>query len=219
MTIDVTGPAPAGAYNGGMNSHRRPPLLLVTASLAVIAALLLAACGGSQKPPRSSDSAQSPPGSGIKAAYRFSACMRAHGVGNFQDPHVHTNGNQVQVAIHVDPAISGSPNFKSAQSACSHLLPDGGNGPTPAQRRARTAAILAFARCMRRHGFPRFPDPTSQGQLTPAMLSRAGIDLHQPAIRPAAYACISVTHGLLTRADVNQAVANPTGGSQSSSAG
>jgi hypothetical protein len=180
-----------------------------------VTAVLVAACGGGAKQPANTASSHSQH-NGARDAYRFSACMRTHGVTNFQDPRVRTTGNQIQVAIHVDPAITGSPNFKSAQRACSHLLPEGGNGPSPAQQRGRAEAILAFAKCMRHHGFPKFPDPTGQGQLTPAMLSQAGIDLHQPAIRPAAYACVEVTHGLLTRADINQAVSNP-GGSRSQS--
>ena len=72
---------------------------------------------------------------------------------------------------------------------------------------------------MREHGFPKFPDPNSQGRLTPAMLSAAGIDLQQPAIKPAADACVSVTHGFVTKADINQAIANPGGGSQSAQGG
>lgn len=186
--------------------------------LVVSAALALAACGGSE-PPAAGVSGHSGQDSGAQDAYRFSACMREHGVARFQDPRVHTNGNQVSVMIRVDPAITGSPDFKSAQHACSHLLPDGSNGPSPEQQRARAQAILAFARCMRRHGFPRFPDPTSQGQLTPAMLSRAGIDLQQPAIRPAAYACLPLTHGIVTRADVNRAIANPNGSGSQHAAG
>jgi hypothetical protein len=203
-----------------MNSSRPLIKALAVAALAAALAVIVAACGGSKNPPASTVSGNSPQDKGARAAYRFSACMRSHGVSNFQDPHVHVNGNQVQVAIRVDPAITGSPNFKSAQHACSHLLPNGGSAPTPAQQHAREVAILAFAKCMREHGFPKFPDPTSQGQLTPAMLSSAGIDLQQPAIKPAAYACIPVTHGLLNRADVNQAIAHANGsGSQSGSGG
>ena len=186
-------------------------------------ATLLAACGGSKKPPAAnSGGSASSNGSPGAAAYHYSACMRTHGVTNFQDPTVITNGNQVKVAIHIDPSISGSPSFKSAQKACGHLLPGGGPsgvGPTTAQMRIRSEALLAFAKCMRQHGFPAFPDPTSQGQLSPEMLTKAGIDLQQPAIKPAAYACLPLTHGLLTKADVNRAVANPNGGSQSSSGG
>jgi hypothetical protein len=34
------------------------------------------------------------------------------------------------------------------------------------------------------------------------MLANAGIDLHQPALVPAADDCVSVTHGVLTKAAV-----------------
>jgi hypothetical protein len=47
--------------------------------------------------------------------------------------------------------------------ACGSGLPAGsgpGSGPTPYQH------ALAYARCMRSHGVPRFPDPTSQGLIT-----------------------------------------------------
>jgi hypothetical protein len=222
VTACVTGRSPAGRYNGCMNKHRLSRSTVVPV-LLVAAALLIAACGGSKKPP-SANSGGSPSshGSPGAAAYHYSACMRTHGVSNFQDPTVSTNGNQVKVAIHIDPAITSSPSFKSAQKTCGHLLPGGGPtgvGPSPAQMHARSEALLAFAKCMRQHGFPTFPDPTSQGQLSPEMLTKAGIDLQQPAIKPAAYACLPLTHGLLTKADVNRAVANPNGGSQSSSGG
>lgn len=200
-----------------MNSRRLRPFLAV--ALAAVTALLLAACGGSKKPPAQSVSGHGGNNSGTAAAYRYSACMRDHGVSKFQNPRVKANGNQVQVVVHVDPTITGSPHFKPAQRACAHILPNPTSGPTQAQMHAREEAILAFAGCMRRHGFPRFPDPTRQGQLTPEMLSRAGIDLQQPAIRTAAYACLPVTHGIVTRADVNQATASPSGGSGSQSGG
>jgi hypothetical protein len=67
--------------------------------------------------------------------------------------------------------------------------------------------MLAFARCLRSHGFPDFPDPTSSGQLTHEMLATAGINLRQPALVPAADACVSVTHGLITKAAVARFVA------------
>lgn len=68
------------------------------------------------------------------------------------------------------------------------------------------AAELAFARCIRGHGFPRFPDPTSAG-ITHELLASAGIDLHQPAVVRAADACVGVTHGLITRAGVARFIA------------
>jgi hypothetical protein len=215
----VTGSAPVAAYNGPMNIRR---LSCFTQALAMagLVAVLVAACGGAKKPPASTVSGHSTSNnSGIRAAYRYSACMRTHGVTAFQDPHVSTSGNSVKVAVHVDPAITGSPAFKSAQRACAHILPNVSNGPTPAQIRAHTDAILAFAKCMREHGFPKFPDPNSQGQLSPSALSQAGINLQQPAIKPAAYACVPLTHGIITKANINQAIANPNGGSQRASGG
>jgi hypothetical protein len=202
-----------------MNSSRLSRFTRALA-LAGLTAVLVAACGDSKKPPASnSGSSGTSQTFGVKAAYRYSACMRTHGVTNFQDPHVSTNGNSVAIAIRVDPAITGSPAFKSAQRKCADILPIGSNRSSEPQVRAHTDAILAFAKCMREHGFPKFPDPNSQGQLTPAMLSQAGIKLAQPAIKPAAYACLPLTHGILTKADVNQAIANPNGGSQSAAAG
>lgn len=220
MTIDVTGSAPVRAYNVAMNSRRRLSRSIPLPPVGVATMLLVSACGGSSKPPASHLSGNAAANkSVIDDAYRYSACMRTHGVTNFGDPHVGTNGNSVQIVVHIDPAITGSPSFKSAQHACAHIMPAASNGPTPAQIQARTDAILAFAKCMREHGFPKFPDPDSQGHLSPAMLSAAGINLQQPAIKPAAYACLPVTHGQLTKADINQAIANPSGGSQSAQTG
>lgn len=70
-----------------------------------------------------------------------------------------------------------------------------------------TAALLALARCVRGHGFPSFPDPTSSGQVTYEMLANAGINLRQPAALQAADACVSVTHGVITKATVARFVA------------
>jgi hypothetical protein len=67
--------------------------------------------------------------------------------------------------------------------------------------------VLAFARCLRSHGFPNFPDPNSSGQVTHQMLAQAGINLQQPAITQTADACVGVTHGILTRAGVARFVA------------
>ncbi len=72
--------------------------------------------------------------------------------------------------------------------------------------RTRLADMLAFARCVRARGFPSFPDPSNQGELTPEMVTAVGIDLHQPQLLRAGLACVPLTHGLLTRAAVERAV-------------
>lgn len=48
--------------------------------------------------------------------------------------------------------------------------------------RARSPPVLTFARCIRSHGFPSFPDPTSSGELTHQMVANAGVSLRRPAI-------------------------------------
>jgi hypothetical protein len=191
-------------------------------ALAGLTAVLVAACGGAKKPPSPSGSGQSGSASQNSAAqdaYHYADCMRSHGVTAFGDPKVSSHGNSTSVGFHLDPQITGSPAFKSAQKTCAHILPGSPNGAANQLTPAREHDFLAFSACMRKHGFPKFPDPDNQGQLTPATLSAAGINLEQPAIKPAAYACVSVTHGLVTRADINQFIANPNGGSQSASAG
>jgi hypothetical protein len=129
---------------------------------------------------------------------RFASCMRSHGVAGLPNPVAapaafkHSLGNS-------------SHTFTLATTACGHLLPGQGNqNQGTASTHRQVAAMLAFARCIRAHGFSRFPDPTSSGSVTHEMLAQAGIDLHQPAVVQAADKCVGVTHGLLTRADVAQ---------------
>ncbi|MGN6170330.1 MAG: hypothetical protein ACTHQQ_19480, partial [Solirubrobacteraceae bacterium] len=102
----------------------------------------------------------------------------------------------------------GSRQFSVASSICKHLMPASGLGPhtTPVPTRTRLAAALSFAMCMRDRGFPNFPDPTVHGQLTPQMVTAAGIDLRQRALLRAGLACAPLTHGLITRAAVQRAV-------------
>jgi hypothetical protein len=126
-------------------------------------------------------------------------CMRSHGVPNVPD----SPYEQKQMLN----SRNGQPAVQSAETACGHLLAHGGQSQGPAHGHAQIAAALAFARCVRSHGFPRFPDPTSGGQLTHEMLASAGIDLHQPAVLQAGDACVGVTHGLITRATMARFVA------------
>jgi len=135
---------------------------------------------------------------------RFVQCLRSHGVTNVPDPSP-TSGHGFKSAISGD---AQSPAFQSAYTACQHLLPGGGpSNHSPAQNQAQTDAMLAFARCIRAHGFPNFPDPTSTGQLTHQMLANAGINLQQPAVLQAGDACVSVTRGFITKAIVARFVA------------
>jgi hypothetical protein len=187
--------------------HRYTATLASVVLLVATAAVGVAACGGSQNPSNSGSSGGS---AAVTGAVRYSACMRSHGVTNFPDPHVSRNGNHRSIGIDLNPSIVSSPAFKSAQKTCGYLVQAQTSGSTGAQQQAEADALLAFARCMRAHGFPSFPDPNTQGQAwTLAMLTNAGINLKEPAVRPTALTCTSVTHGILTKADVENAIANP----------
>ncbi|HET7049740.1 MAG TPA: hypothetical protein VFI54_15870, partial [Solirubrobacteraceae bacterium] len=136
-------------------------------------------------------------------AINFAGCIRSHGVPSFPDPSSPRNFKES-----ISSTAAKSPAFQSARTACRHLLPGGGQPTqTPARSQAQISAELAFARCLRRHGFPSFPDPTSSGELTHEMLASAGINLHQPAVLQAADACVGVTHGVITKAIVARFVA------------
>jgi hypothetical protein len=181
-------------------------------------ALIAAGCGGGAKTPTvahlgsSTSSSSSAAGSGGSSsgasgsqgspaspdsrAVAYSACVRAHGVPDFPDPKVSTNGSEVKVAIGINPSISGNPHFKSAQQACSKLLPGGGPGSGSGQQISprEQSQYLKAAACIRSHGIPNFPDPTFSGGGV-HLPKAVGIDLHSPQVREAEEACQSLIPG------------------------
>ena len=158
--------------------------------------LLTAGCGGGSSTPAATTTKQN-------GALVYSHCMHSHEVPNFPDPNSSGQIPKNQV-IALDLS---SPQFEAAQRACAQLYPYRGPAESAAQGQVHTAALLALARCVRGHGFPSFPDPTSSGQVTYEMLANAGINLRQPAALQAADACVSVTHGVITKATVARFVA------------
>ena len=187
------------------------------------AVLLLAGCGSSKNDNAAGGGQQQPSQNIVSDAYRYSACMRTHGVPSFPDPHVVVSkpGEQA-IGIHPLPqSVASSPQFKAAQEACKGIMPAPGNESAKErteQGRARAQYLLAFAQCLRSHGVQGFPDPTPQGQLTLQTIHAAGIDLQAPSFVSAARACVGVTHGAITFAQVEQAIHHPAG-SESGGAG
>jgi hypothetical protein len=179
----------------------RAPLIPTTVIALAAISLLAAGCGSKSAAPASSN--QSASAHSIQPAIHFTACMRAHRVPDFPDPT--TSPRAWKDAL--NPSTPHSPAFLAAVAACQHLLPVGPRNQSPAHSRTQIAAALAFARCMRSHGFPSMPDPTSTGDITHQMIAAAGIDLHQPALVQAADACVPVTHGYITKAAVARFVA------------
>jgi hypothetical protein len=144
-------------------------------------ALLAAACGGGGSSPAAS-------ATGGSAQYQkelaYSQCMRSHGVPNFPDPDSQGNLPPLQQGRNgVSPQA-----VQSAENACRHLQTSGGPG-TP-QQQAKLTQGLNFARCMRAHGVPNFPDPTAVNGGMGFNLS--GLDLHSPQYQSATRACQSL---------------------------
>ena len=148
----------------GAGRGRRRAMARVTALVAALAAaaLLTAACGSG------SPSVNAPTGTGqgrLAQALAFARCMRSHGLPSFPDPD--SAGGFPMNQSH----ISSVQAFQSARTACNHLYPNEGKTlPDPAQQAAQQRRALAFAACMRRHGFANFPDDWSGnvGQLISA---------------------------------------------------
>lgn len=142
------------------------------------AAIMLAGCGGSKAPSvanlatttSSSDagatnttgtSGRGGPASQAQLqgdALKFSRCMRANGLPSFPDPGP-GGGFVFPAGSGITP---GSPAFQAAQAKCQQYnpAPTGlGAGTQTHPSRQWLAQMLKAAGCMRRHGYPDFPDP------------------------------------------------------------
>ena len=122
---------------------------------AIAAATVIAACGSSSPSSSSSSSSggQTNPdqAQGQQDVLNFARCMRSHGVSEFPDD---LNFQNV-------PGINpSSPAFKTAQTACQHLLPVK-TAPRAAPSAQTHAKLLRLSNCLRAHGYPSMPDPKS----------------------------------------------------------
>jgi hypothetical protein len=108
--------------------------------------------------------------------------MRSNGVANYPDP----NNSGVTPKESSQQLGVTTAKFQSAENACQHLLPNGGNGPNQAQIQEVRAQGLRFAQCMRNHGVA-LPDPASDGRIPdPATV---GINQGSPRFEAANEAC------------------------------
>jgi hypothetical protein len=165
-------------------------------------AVLAAGCGGSNGPgvPSAGSNksnharAASASSGGVAAQFlAFSRCMRSHGFSDFPDPT--TSGGGVGIQLNRGPGSDLNPNnpkFKAAQQVCQSLAPLPGGSQTPTQSAQQIAAELRWARCMRSHGLPSFPDPNGQGAF-----DRNKVDENSPAFQTASNACASLRSGPL----------------------
>lgn len=168
-----------------------------TLALALIGGALIAGCG-SAAPTPSAPSAPLNPG---QAAFAYARCMRAHGVSDFPDPQVTTTAGSTAIRQALPASAAAAPAFKTAQGACERLQPGRGSGG-PGSSGPGKQIFLAFARCLRAHGLVDFPDPNAEGRLTLQMISAAGVDVRASNFLTAGKACIGVTHGAITPAQL-----------------
>jgi hypothetical protein len=169
----------------GPRESGRQWLLPITRTAAMAAllglSLLTAGCGGSN--------GRGVAGSGsIKAQFvAYAQCMRSHRVSDFPDPTTPPGGG-VAFSIHGGPGSDltrNNPTFKAANQACRNLLPGGQQALT--QTSPKIAAEVTWARCLRSHGVPSFPDPDSQGAF-----DSSKFDPTSPAFQTASKACMSL---------------------------
>ena len=90
--------------------------------------------------------------------------MRSNGVTNYPDP---GSSGRPPSLNQIDP---NSPAFQRAFTACQKYGSIGGVGP-PAPSAAQLRFALAFAQCVRKHGFPQFPDPLTMYVLNPPIFT------------------------------------------------
>jgi hypothetical protein len=139
-----------------VNSTTHTRAIALAAMACVVAA---AGCGSERTPGVTSNTAGQ--------ALAYVRCLRSHGLPSFPDPG--PDGRLPNVPSSIDPA---APSFRAAQRSCARLEP-GGSGSGSASGDS-TTRLLGVAQCMRRHGLPGFPDPTTSPPPAPAPGSVAG---------------------------------------------
>jgi hypothetical protein len=117
--------------------------------------------------------------------------MWAHGVPNFPDP----TGSGAFLSRQRNEVDRNSSQFASANKACLHLLPNGGQ-PTAAQTQQGLAQTLKFSQCMRSHGVTNFPDSQLQSSNRISLrIGGPGFDPNSPQYQAANSACKHFTPG------------------------
>ncbi len=177
--------------------------------IALVASVAIAACGGS--------SPGSSAGSNAQAGLKFAACVRAHGVPDYPDAAANGSG---QTATNGGGQTSPPPGKADVNG---HILSESTQvvdtaygkcqkyslalqGPvvSSGQLAGLKAGALAYAKCVRAHGVPDFPDPTVEtgpggrgAGITPPYGTGASARTH--ARSPTLQAAINVCGPLVTK--------------------
>ncbi len=155
------------------------------AAIIAIAVLVLPAAACDSSPSSTGAGGSSNAGGPVSSqaasstAVAFSHCMRSHGVPDFPDP---TSRGGVPKVTPQQVGVSNS-RFQVAQRACAQLLQ-----PTQAQVPQIMTGMLKFARCMRSHGVPNWPDPSIDRNGQP-VFNISGINPDSPRVSNTAGEC------------------------------
>ena len=176
--------------------------------LALAASIAIAACGGSSP---AGPSTASP----AKANLQFSACMRTHGVPDFPDLGSTGTGHSGNTG---NTGTGGQATVPpGATDVAGHILAESSQAVTAGYRKCQKYAVLtegpvvstaqlarlkagalAYARCVRAHGVPNFPDPTVEtgpgghgAGITPPFGTgaRAEVESRSPVLQAAIKTC------------------------------
>jgi hypothetical protein len=155
----------------------------IFAAVGLLAIATVTACGSS-----SSSSSTTAESANYQQALAYSQCMRSHGVSDFPDPS--SNGSFFQMKSTAVDSVQ----LQSAEQACRSLLPNGGQMPQ-SQQLQDLDKLLKFAECIRAHGEPTFPDPTSASGGVGGLIQRSGINPSSSQLLAAERACQSEAPG------------------------
>lgn len=119
-------------------------------------------------------------GTGVStsAQLQYAECMQTHGVPNWPEP-----GPGAVAAMR--KADFSTPQFKAALKTCRAEVPQVGETPSTPLPQKVLAEALKYTQCMRSHGVPNWPEPTSTYYVAPP----SGSEATSPAVQRAARAC------------------------------
>lgn len=156
---------------------------------------LVAACGGggggdedrvasagTPTATRSAGSKTPKPADEKDAMLKYAQCMRQNGVPAFPDPQFNGEGGvSLDLPQGTDPKA-----VDAAQGKCKDLMPNGGENQKVDP--AITEKLRRYAKCMREHGLPQFPDPAPNGGLQ-INNDQLGLGPDDPKFKAADEAC------------------------------
>ena len=169
-----------------MTNYNRP-IALATVVAATALSLVAAGCGGGSAPGVAASGGTTTihyGGSGAQAAaLAFARCMRSHGLPNWPDPS--SNGGFDKAKLRqLGPGLATVRSIQDRYCRVDFENPGEAQTITAAER----ADYLRAAACMRRHGFPDFPDPTFPGHSVRVDIPTS-IDQSSSPFRSAATSC------------------------------